>query len=74
MQPYVSSVQTPSGTYNVLTSTTTYRMYPGWDYNGKERYSHHRYCLGIGVVAETFAIYVASPYITERRLVRYKVQ
>jgi len=73
MEENSSTVNTPSGVYNILNSKQTYLLYPNWSQAGSPRYINTKYTLNIGIVTETFPFFVSNPSFIERRLLRYKV-
>jgi hypothetical protein len=69
------AVSTPAGVFVTSAFTTQYDIFPKYQVAGNEVIHYRtRYANGVGMVTEVLAVYVASPEVWERRLVRWHVQ
>ena len=65
------TVNTPAGTFTTSNYQAKFLMYPNWSMMGSTRYVNARYAPGVGLVKESLSFFVSSPYMEEKRLLRY---
>lgn len=65
------TVNTPAGTFTTNSYQTKFLMYPNFPMVGNTRYLNTRYAPVVGVVSESLPFFLSSPYIEEKRLLRY---
>jgi hypothetical protein len=67
---------TAAGTFTTSNFQTRLDFYPNYISTSvnNPRFQNVRYAKNIGIITETEDMYVSAPYLSERRLIRYKVQ